>query len=128
MRPVTSWGRVRTAMEDVREPAFADAVAGLLDPDAPALAYGLGRSYGDLCLNDGGRLVATRRLDRLVAADWETGIRRAEAGISLDEILRLAVPRGWFCPSRRCPVPMPKPRATPITRAPRESPSWPPRP
>ena len=98
MRPVMSWGRVSAAMQDVREPAFADGIAGHLDPGAPAAVFGMGRSYGDLCLNDGGRLIATRRLDRMISADWERGILRAEAGISLDAILRLAVPRGWFLP------------------------------
>jgi len=98
MRTVTSWGRVAKAAEDVREPTYLDEVARHLDRAASALGYGLGRSYGDVCLNDGGRLIGMRRLDRVLAADWATGVIRAEAGISLDEILRLSVPRGWFLP------------------------------
>jgi FAD/FMN-containing dehydrogenase len=37
-------------------------------------------------------------LDRFIAFDPETGVLRAEAGITLSEILRFAVPRGWFLP------------------------------
>jgi short-subunit dehydrogenase len=37
-------------------------------------------------------------LDRLVAADWERGIIVAEAGLTLAELIRLALPRGWFPP------------------------------
>lgn len=62
------------------------------------LAHGLGRSYGDVCLNRGGTLVHTRRLDRLIRFDEECGLLSAEAGISLGEILAVIVPRGWFLP------------------------------
>jgi FAD/FMN-containing dehydrogenase len=62
------------------------------------LAYGRGRSYGDSCLNGGGVLVPTDRLDRFISFDDATGTLRCEAGVTLGEILELAVPRGWFLP------------------------------
>ncbi len=62
------------------------------------LAVGLGRSYGDSCLLDGGILLRTRGLDRLIDFDQHTGLLRCEAGVSLAEILDFAVPRGWFLP------------------------------
>jgi FAD/FMN-containing dehydrogenase len=63
-----------------------------------ALPYGLGRSYGDSCLIDGGTQYRTRTLNRLLAFDAETGELTCEAGVSLDELFRFAVPRGWFLP------------------------------
>jgi FAD/FMN-containing dehydrogenase len=72
--------------------------ASLLRGDGPVLAYACGRSYGDSCLNDGGTLLDVRRLDRLIAFDRATGRLRCEAGVTLAEILSLAVPRGWFLP------------------------------
>ena len=62
------------------------------------LPVGLGRSYGDSCLLDGGTLLAARGLDRFIAFDQATGLLRCEAGVSLAEILDFAVPRGWFLP------------------------------
>lgn len=62
------------------------------------LPFGLGRSYGDVCLNDGGSLLLTRGLDRFIAFDSEHGLLRCEAGVSLGEILEFATPRGWFLP------------------------------
>ncbi|PWV59353.1 FAD-binding oxidoreductase [Plasticicumulans acidivorans] len=62
------------------------------------LPYGHGRSYGDVCLNDGGGLLHTRGLDRFIAFDVVTGVLRCEAGVLLAEILDLVVPRGWFLP------------------------------
>lgn len=62
------------------------------------LAVGLARSYGDVGLNDGGTLLETRFLDRLIAWDGRNGVLRAEAGISLHDLLAFTVPRGWFLP------------------------------
>jgi FAD/FMN-containing dehydrogenase len=70
-------------------------------PDADTrslLPYGLGRSYGDSCLNAGNALVRTAGLDHFIAFDEERGILECEAGVSLEQILDLAVPRGWFLP------------------------------
>ena len=39
-----------------------------------------------------------RGLDRFIAFDAESGILRAEAGVSFSEILRLVAPKGWFPP------------------------------
>ena len=98
MQGVTSWGRVVKTEHLVHEPAFADEIPALLSADRPSIGYGLGRSYGDVCLNHGGSLIRMHRLDRVLAADWERGVIRAEAGVSLDATLRLAVPKGWFLP------------------------------
>jgi L-gulonolactone oxidase len=94
----TSWGRVNHTRQDIREPAFLDEVAQHLVPESPSIAYGLGRSYGDVCLNGGGILIRTHRLDRVMSVDWQHGIIRAEAGLSFDALLQLVVPRGWFLP------------------------------
>ena len=98
MQSVTSWGRVARADHSVYEPAFADELADILATQAPCLAYGLGRSYGDSCLNTAGGLIRMHRLDRVLKVDWQAGVIRAEAGISLGAILTLTVPRGWFLP------------------------------
>ena len=63
---------------------------------SPLLAYGNGRSYGDVCLNDGGTLLLTRGLDRFIAFDPATGVLDCEAGVLLKEIIDLALPYGWF--------------------------------
>ena len=95
----TSWGRVSRASSHVTEPAHLDDLARAVRSGAdPALAHGLGRSYGDVCLNDGGRLLRTARLDRIIAADWSTGVVRAEAGLTIGDLLAVGVPRGWFVP------------------------------
>ena len=69
-----------------------------LPRDASILARGCGSSYGDSCLNAGGTLVDTTRLDRLVAFDRGAGVVRCEAGVTLEALLEVIVPAGWFLP------------------------------
>ena len=65
---------------------------------APMLVFGNGRSYGDVCLNAGGTLLATRSLDRFISFDATSGVLECEAGVLLSEIIALTLPRGWFPP------------------------------
>lgn len=62
------------------------------------LPYGNGRSYGDSCLAATDHVLALRELNRFIAADWTSGVLRAEAGVTLGEILDVAVARGWMLP------------------------------
>jgi len=41
-------------------------------------------------------VVVTRGMDRILAVDWEEGVVRAQAGLTLAELIRVALPRGWF--------------------------------
>lgn len=62
----------------------------------PILARGLGRSYGDSSL--AARALDMTSLDRFLEFDPASGLLTCEAGVSLSEILRVFVPRGWFPP------------------------------
>jgi FAD/FMN-containing dehydrogenase len=62
------------------------------------LPYGNGRSYGDVCLNDGGILLDCSSLDHFINFDPTTGIIRCESGVTFSAILQLVVPKGWFLP------------------------------
>ena len=62
------------------------------------LPFGSGMSYGDSCLAASDHVVRLRRLDRFIDVDWATGVLRAEAGTTVEEILALSIPRGWFLP------------------------------
>lgn len=94
---VSSWGLSRSGAS-VPVPVEWTSDALHLPPGLNVLPHGLGRSYGDSCLNDGGALLLTRRLDRFLAFDPVAGVVRAEAGVSLHQLLRLVTPHGWFLP------------------------------
>ncbi len=65
----------------------------------PVLAFGNGRSYGDLACNRAGCLVDTRALRRTIHFDEISGTATFEAGILFRDILDLIVPKGWFLPT-----------------------------
>jgi len=64
------------------------------------LSRGLGRAYGDAALPPPGvtQVAGTALGNRFLEFDEETGLLRAEAGLSLDALTRVLLPRGWFCP------------------------------
>jgi FAD/FMN-containing dehydrogenase len=68
--------------------------------DGAILTRGLGRSYGDASLPPpGGAPVAGSVLaDRVLEFDLDSGVMRAEAGLSLMRLNQLSLPRGWFTP------------------------------
>jgi FAD/FMN-containing dehydrogenase len=99
---LTSWGRVVRASHFVARPRFGDDLGRLvagLSSERPGLAVGLRRSYGDSNLNPDGHVLDMTALDRVIAFDRDTGVMRAEAGLSLSQALQILVPAGWFLPT-----------------------------
>ena len=97
-----SWGRYPCLPAKVVPLYWTSEFPPAKQKDAPPstgmLPVGLGRSYGDVCLLERGTLLHTVALDRFIGFDPATGLLRCEAGVSLAEILKFAVPRGWFLP------------------------------
>jgi FAD/FMN-containing dehydrogenase len=99
MVAMSSWGRL--SMEEHAVVALSDRSQihdSLKNAAYSGLAYGMGRSYGDVCLNPGGTLWRTTGLDRFIAFDDITGRLVCEAGVLLRDIQRQFIPRGWTLP------------------------------
>ncbi len=94
-----SWGRYPHVAEQRMLPVtWASDSLPVPADGGTLLPYGQGRSYGDSCLNAGGALLTTARLDRFLDFDPATGVLRCESGVTLDAILRLVSWQGWFLP------------------------------
>ncbi|MES2772288.1 MAG: FAD-binding oxidoreductase [Pseudomonadota bacterium] len=97
-----AWGRLpppsAVAPFASKEQNLIDRHAELPKTEGSLLAYGNGRSYGDVCLNHQGTLLLTRPLQRFIAFDRAHGVLRCEAGVLLADVLALCVPQGWFLP------------------------------
>jgi FAD/FMN-containing dehydrogenase len=63
-----------------------------------ALAFGCGRSYGDSCLAASSHVLAMQPMNRILDANWETGVIVAQAGLTLADLIQIALPHGWFLP------------------------------
>src|SRR5215469_14065189 len=90
-----SWGRYPRVAQEALPLAWADDP---LPSGMPVLPYGMGRSYGDSCLNAEGPVLLTRGLRRFISFDPDGGLLRAEAGTSLGEVTELVLGRGWLPP------------------------------
>jgi len=88
-----SWGRINRVTRSI-----ADQNMFISDdaPDDGLLPFGNGRSYGDSCHNDAGRLIPMRTHAQIFGFDPATGILTAEPGITLQAILAEVMPHGYF--------------------------------
>ena len=95
---VTSWGRLESRDHEVVRLYDPAAVSHDIQSSKHGIAYGMGRSYGDVCLNPGGTLWNTSAMDRFISFDQQTGLLECEAGVLLRDIQQMAIPRGWILP------------------------------
>jgi len=95
-----SWGRFPRVshLGEISPRCISKVGETIKSVNSSILPRGLGRSYGDSCLNEGGYLLSTKWLNKFYSFDTNTGLLKCESGVTLDEILRVFVPRGWFLP------------------------------
>lgn len=94
-----SWGRYpKVTHAQVLPVYWRSDMPDLAQSDRPMLPHAYGRSYGDSCLNENGVSLDVSHLNRFISFDEGTGLLCCEAGVSLAEILKVMVPRGWFLP------------------------------
>jgi decaprenylphospho-beta-D-ribofuranose 2-oxidase len=91
---IAGWGNVKVPGTEIRSEELHSVAR------RSSLTRGLGRSYGDSSLPAPGVLeVAGSALaDRILSFDAETGILRAEAGLTLLDMNRVFLQRGWSTP------------------------------
>ncbi|HYB90309.1 MAG TPA: FAD-binding oxidoreductase [Candidatus Binataceae bacterium] len=96
---LTGWGRYPSAQSDLYRPEKISELKAVVSSDSTSvLARGAGRAYGDAALNADNRVVDFGRLNRMLAFDPATGVLRCEAGVTIDEIIDVFLPRGFFPP------------------------------
>lgn len=91
---IAGWGHAGRQRAEVMRPELQSRLSGAFD--GVGIARGLGRSYGDAALSKG-RVWQTTRLCRMLSLSPE-GVLTAEAGVSLGDIMRTFLPRGWTLP------------------------------
>jgi len=92
---ISGWGRYPAVEAELITPARLEELShsGLL-AGSNNIARGMGRSYGDSAL--AGQIISTQQLDNLISFDVKRGELCCAGGTSLDEILKVFVPKGWF--------------------------------
>lgn len=98
---LTGWGGTARTHAVLLRPTDTANAQRLLAEATPGRALGfrgLGRSYGDSAQSAGGAIIETTLMNGLLEFDRTTGVVRAEAGLSIDALLRAVLPAGWFVP------------------------------
>ena len=91
---LAGWGRLSAPGRELLGEDLESLTRGAV------LSRGLGRSYGDSSIpaRPDDKVASTRLASRILSFDPASGVLRAEAGLSLAELNRLFIPRGWFPP------------------------------
>ncbi|BBZ56982.1 FAD-binding oxidoreductase [Mycolicibacterium phocaicum] len=109
-RALTGFGRTAPSVTNVLSTpdvsVIAEAVKRVADANSSSPAHlrrgilgrGLGRSYGDQACNGGGIVVDMTALNRIHSISSETAIADVDAGVSLDQLMKAALPFGLWVP------------------------------
>jgi FAD/FMN-containing dehydrogenase len=89
---VSSWGNYPVIEGNVQTFGGKDS----LPVQESWIPRGMGRSYGDSALAP--LMISSRKMNRLLEFDDQSGILRCEAGVTFEDLLNVFVPRGWFPP------------------------------
>lgn len=91
------WGRTAPSFADVITPQSREEVQQLLETRQHVVARGLGRSYGDAAQVAGGVVLRNDAFQNLSEIS-DDGLITVGSGVSIDEIIRIGLPQGWFVP------------------------------
>ncbi|CAN7666512.1 FAD-binding oxidoreductase [Mycolicibacterium frederiksbergense] len=109
-RSLTGFGQTAPSVAQVLSTPDVEVIAAAVrqvadaSPASPSylrrgiVARGLGRSYGDHACNGGGIVVDMTRLNRIHSLSSETAIADVDAGVSLDQLMKTALPFGLWVP------------------------------
>src|SRR6516165_6320663 len=100
---ISGWGNYPVSEAEVLTPRSDDDCKEALK-ESKSIARGLGRSYGDQALNDDKAVILCTHLNHFISWNENEGILECEAGVSLEEIISVFAPRGWFpmiCPGTK---------------------------
>ncbi|MGW1682072.1 FAD-binding protein [Saccharopolyspora sp. NPDC002376] len=99
-KDLMGWARTAPSRARVLSTTDLDAIAEAVRTadERGVIARGLGRSYGDVAQNAGGVVIDMTRLNRIHEINQDTAIVDVDAGVSLDQLMKAALPYGLWVP------------------------------
>jgi decaprenylphospho-beta-D-ribofuranose 2-oxidase len=93
---IANWSNYPTMVSDVKSFSFTEQLVDLVKNTPHFIPRGNGRCYGDASL--AATTISTLHYNRILSFDDVTGIFECQSGLTLDRILEVIVPKGWFLP------------------------------
>lgn len=95
-KQIANWGNY--PVMDSQEKIFSttEEAARYVSVQEGFIPRGNGRCYGDASLS--GNTISTLKYDKILSFDTEKGLLECQSGLTLDKILEVIVPKGWFLP------------------------------
>jgi len=91
------WNNYPAIRGKVFRPERIDDLFALVSSNEKSvLARGGGTSYGDSSINSNGINIDTGRLNKMLHFDSVQGVLHCQCGVTLQDISRVFIPRGWF--------------------------------
>lgn len=95
-KQITNWGNYPVIESDEQSFSSQSQLEQIVRDNTDYIARGNGRCYGDASLAN--TTVSTLKFDKVIAFDINTGMFECQSGLTLDQILDIVVPKGWFLP------------------------------
>jgi decaprenylphospho-beta-D-ribofuranose 2-oxidase len=109
-RALTGFGRTAPSVAQVLSTPDVELIARAVreanDPGSSSATFlrrgvralGLGRSYGDQACNGGGLVIDMTALNKIHSVSGDTAVADVDAGVSLDQLMKAALPFGLWVP------------------------------
>ena len=95
-KKIANWGNYPVIESSEYNFTFNDQLKKLVREHASFIPRGNGRCYGDASL--AATTLCTVKYNNILSFDTESGLFECESGITLDQVLEVIVPAGWFLP------------------------------
>jgi decaprenylphospho-beta-D-ribofuranose 2-oxidase len=95
-KQIANWGNYPVIESNEESFSLPEQLQELISKGGNFIARGNGRCYGDASL--AGTTISTLKFDKILSFDKKTGIFECQSGLTLDQILEVVVPGGWFLP------------------------------
>lgn len=95
-KQIANWGNYPAMESDEKSFVFENQLEEFIRDSEDFIPRGNGRCYGDASLAN--KTISTLKYDKILSFDTENGIFDCQSGITLDNVLEVIVPKGWFLP------------------------------
>jgi len=96
MTLVSNWGNYPVVKAQIKEFSNSSEANNRIQEVKNCVVRGAGLSYGDASLST--NIISTTHFNQIIQFDEQNGVIVAESGVTLDQVLQVIVPKGWFLP------------------------------